>query len=905
LCANPDEVDEEKLVAEQQIMEERFIALEEPLQERGIQLNDSKNFYEFKRDIEDAQLWIEEKEPILQSENLGDSLHEVQRMKKRHSNLRNEVDGHEPLITALERRGEEMIASNHPDSDALKRLIDALKARWQSLNTLSEDFQGKLDIGLQAKKYYFDAAEAESWMSEKELFLLGDERGKDEEHVQKLLKKHQILEKEINDYEETINKLGDEAKKMIDEEHIESESIQTTQSKIEDLYSQLKDLASEKQSKLDENLKLFHFNREVEDLKSWISDREVIASSEEIGQDFDNVQMIEERFDRFADQTRTIGSERLATVNAMCDQLVSNGHQDAVRLTEWKEDLNTLWEGLLELLNTRREKLNAAHEMHRYFQEAKLTLVMIEEKDESLTEDLGRDQQSVLALQRLHKAFEADLQPLGQKVEGIQEFAGQLKGQYAGDKLIEILQKEDEVVDAWKALLKRVTGHSLKLGQSDEYQRLIIMIQNLLLWIEDMRLQIESDDQPKDIAHCESLMGTHQDRKSEIDAKTDKFKTVEETANELIEKDHYASLEIKDRIDNLMQQRNILDDEWDLHWEELQMTLDVLQFARDAHLADEWIGQNEHVVQGKDSSKSLGEIIKLIEKHSNFERLLSKQEERFTTLERLTTYELRQARQKQLEAAKREREEKDRLERELAEQREREKELELKRIQEEKERHQQQQQQRVASPPVQAQQAQQQEQEKPASPVTNGDEKPSESGALSVGVDDVKMMGMLSRKPTKEAGNKKASSRVWKPFFVVLKANDLIFYQNEKEAQIRAPTGQSIPLTGSVATIASDYHKKKNVLRLALPSGAEYLLQAESVNEMTSWIQAIGTVKTEHDNNEESVEEIQKRLTTIGSPTRPTSSYDPNVTEEGAKKKRKSLFGNKKGRKDKSASELQ
>ena len=82
---------------------------------------------------------------------------------------------------------------------------------------------------------------------------------------------------------------------------LNSESIQTTQSKIEDLYSQLKDLASEKQTKLDENLKLFHFNREIEDLKSWIADREVIASSEDIGQDFDNIQMIEERFDRYVE----------------------------------------------------------------------------------------------------------------------------------------------------------------------------------------------------------------------------------------------------------------------------------------------------------------------------------------------------------------------------------------------------------------------------------------------------------------------------------------------------------------------------------------------------------------------------------------------------------------------------
>ena len=48
----------------------------------------------------------------------------------------------------------------------------------------------------------------------------------------------------------------------------------------------------------------------------------------------------------------------------MCDQLVSNGHQDAVRLTEWKEDLNTLWEGLLELLNTRREVKFQSYRKH-------------------------------------------------------------------------------------------------------------------------------------------------------------------------------------------------------------------------------------------------------------------------------------------------------------------------------------------------------------------------------------------------------------------------------------------------------------------------------------------------------------------------------------------------------------
>ena len=121
-----------------------------------------------------------------------------------------------------------------------------------------------------------------------------------------------------------------------------------------------------------------------------------------------------------------------------------------------------------------------------------------------------------------------------------------------------------------------------------------------------------------------------------------------------------------------------------------------------------------------------------------------------------------------------------------------------------------------------------------------------------------------------------------------------------------ASSGQTIALTGSVATIASDYTKKKNVFRLTLPNGAEYLLQADSVNEMTSWIQDIGSVKTENKDEAESAEEIQKRMTTIGSPTRPSSAAI-ELAEEGSKKekKRKSLFGSKKGRKDKSSSELQ
>lgn len=124
---------------------------------------------------------------------------------------------------------------------------------------------------------------------------------------------------------------------------------------MEQLYSRLKELAQERHEKLDESLKLFQFHREIQDLESWIADREVVASSQDNGLDYDYVQMLEERFDRYALETRSVGSERVESVNAISDQLIGTGHGDANLIAEWRDSLNEAWESLLELLDTRKQ----------------------------------------------------------------------------------------------------------------------------------------------------------------------------------------------------------------------------------------------------------------------------------------------------------------------------------------------------------------------------------------------------------------------------------------------------------------------------------------------------------------------------------------------------------------------
>lgn len=70
---------------------------------------------------------------------------------------------------------------------------------------------------------------------------------------------------------------------------VSSDAILVKQSQVDKLYASLKDMTGERRGKLDEVLKLYMLNREIEDIEQWIAEREVVAGSHELGQDYEHV----------------------------------------------------------------------------------------------------------------------------------------------------------------------------------------------------------------------------------------------------------------------------------------------------------------------------------------------------------------------------------------------------------------------------------------------------------------------------------------------------------------------------------------------------------------------------------------------------------------------------------------
>lgn len=55
------------------------------------------------------------------------------------------------------------------------------------------------------------------------------------------------------------------------------------------MYASLKELAGERRERLQEHLRLCQLRRELDDLEQWIQEREVVAASHELGQDYEHV----------------------------------------------------------------------------------------------------------------------------------------------------------------------------------------------------------------------------------------------------------------------------------------------------------------------------------------------------------------------------------------------------------------------------------------------------------------------------------------------------------------------------------------------------------------------------------------------------------------------------------------
>uniref|UniRef100_H3BGA8 Spectrin beta chain n=1 Tax=Latimeria chalumnae TaxID=7897 RepID=H3BGA8_LATCH len=894
----------------QKLVEQRFAELLEPLRKRRTGLLASKEQHQFNRDLEDEILWVQERMPMATSSDHGKDLPTVQLLIKKNQTLQKEIQGHQPRIDDIQERGQAMAHAGNLDSAAIQKRLADLREMWKELIVEAGRRHARLAESHKAQQFYSDAAEAEAWMGEQELHMMSEEKAKDELSAQAMVKKHQVLEQALEDYAQTIHQLSNMSRDMVSSDHPESDRITMRQAQVDKLYAGLKDLAEERRGKLQERLRLCQLKRDVDDLEQWIAEREVVAGSHELGQDYEHVTMLRDKFREFARDTSSIGQERVDTVNLMADDLIASGHSENATIAEWKDGLNEAWADLLELIDTRTQMLAASYELHRFYHDAKETLEQIQEKQKQLPDEMGRDLNTVETMHRMHTTYEHDIQALSAQVKQVQDDASRLQKAYAGEKAEDIQRHERAVTEAWNDLLNSSSGRRQLLLDTVEKYRFFKMVRDLMLWMDDVNRQIDAQEKPRDVGSADLVIKNHQDIKAEVETRADSFDTCIDMGNTLLRKEHYASDEVSGGRPHAASGAK---------WGLLSVVMEVLMFSRDATVAEAWLCSQEPIVRAAELGSSVDDVEKLIKRHEAFEKLASGWEDRFCVLEKLTTMEEKEMKRKQ--------EEEERMRRpptpptpELVVEIPEEKSTDHQTLPvasesgiTHSERGPQVSEILESSNGTDAASVPKEKGLSPSplllpsgKPAAPGDpshsatlpSKPPESPAPE------ETEGMLCRKQEMESQNKKAASRSWQNVYCILRKGSIGFYKDAKSANHGLPYHGEIPVSLGEASCgtAHEYKKRKHVFKLRLSDGKEFLFQAKDEMEMSRWMQAINSaiaatsaLPTQKEGQLDPSPRGLTRAMTMPplSPTSPNSGAEGTVTlrnKDGKEKDREKRF---------------
>ncbi|XP_078000869.1 spectrin beta chain, non-erythrocytic 5-like isoform X3 [Glandiceps talaboti] len=836
----------EEMTARANKFTDRYLALKSPMAKRKANLEEAQLLYQFYRDVEDEVSWIREKQPLATSKELGENLNTVQRLMKKHQALEAEMKTHEPLVESVANKGELLVSQQHYASEDIETSVNELNQLLAELKHNAAERKKILTDALESQLFYTEVQEAESLMQEKRPALTSTDYGKDEDSVQALLKKLEALDLDLESFRDTVVHLTQLGSGLIERGHFESKDIEQKQNEVEASYAELIALSTTRRAMLMEHRKLYVFYREVDEVEGWMKEKETIASSEDYGKDLEHVEILQKKFEDFA-QDLDSNESRIIGVNEMGSAMIQEGHNSSDDVHSKCDDVNKQWAQLKELTNTRIEALAGAKMVHQFDHDADETREWILEKDSAVSsEDYGHDLASVQALLRRHEGIERDLAALGDQVESLCNNAEQLTEVYP-ESSDRILGKREEVVQCWNLLLEKADQRKDKLSQSEQLQSYFDNYRELSAWVSEMMALITSDELAKDVTGAEALIARHMENKAEIDARTSSIKEFTQTGQSLIDNGHFLADEIKDKVQRLNDAFQTLLNVWDQRKLLYDMNLDTQLFKRDADMAESWLTARDPLLRDESFMEEGSNIEELIKSHEDFEKTIEAQSDRFKQLERMTMLEedFQKQRDHELQRIQEEKEKKEQERLEEIKKREqtrileeRRREQERKKAAEEMARKQREEEQRKIAAKIEEErrkkelEAKEREEKQAELDRKMEEEQSGEPPPLD-------KEGFLDRKQDLMVGGKRSTHRSWKSFYTALCGQLLCFFKDKKDFTLSNAATSPVNLQQANCSVASDYTKRKNVFRLKGSDGSEYLFGCKTTEEMTDWISKI------------------------------------------------------------------
>ncbi|XP_064138843.1 spectrin alpha chain, erythrocytic 1 [Loxodonta africana] len=520
-------------------------------------------------------------------------------------------------------------------AEEIQKRRQKVLTRYQKFKELVAERGQKLEESYYYQVFRRDADDLEKWILEK-LKIAEEKSYEDPTNIQVKYQKHESFEAEVQAKSKVLPELEEIREERFPEGHFAHEDTKAHLEELRRLWDLLKELAQEKGFLLLQVLQLQQYLQECADILEWIGEKEAIVTSVELGEDWERTEVLHKKFEEFQADLE-VRKRKVDKVNQYANQCAEEKHPELPLIKSKQDEVNTAWDRIYSLALQRQKALSDATDLQRFKRDVDEAITWIKEKEPLLTsEDYGKDLVNSEALFHSHKGLERNLAVMDDKVKELCAKADKLVVSHPSDAP-QIQQMKEDLVSNWNHIRALATSRYEKLQTSYGYHLFLSDYDELSGWMKEKTALISADELPADVAGGEALLDRHQQHKNEIDSYDHRFQLAEETGKDLLDASHEASAEVKEKMTTLASSWTALLDLWDKRQHQYEQCLDLHMFYRDSEQVDSWMSRQEAFLDNEELGHSLGSAEALLEKHDDFERAFTAQEQKITNLDKTAT----------------------------------------------------------------------------------------------------------------------------------------------------------------------------------------------------------------------------------------------------------------------------
>lgn len=581
--------------------------------ERREKLDESYFLHRFLADFRDLVSWINDMKAIISADELAKDVAGAEALLERHQEHRGEIDAREDSFATITEAGKQLLERGHYAGDEVKEKLSTLTADKNSLLAMWEERRILYEQCLDLQLFYRDTEQADTWMAKQEAFLANEDLGDSLDSVEALIKKHEDFEKSLAAQEEKIKVLDEFATKLIDGQHYAADDVAQRRAMLLERRSALKEKSAQRRATLEDAFRLQQFERDCDETKGWINEKLKFATDDSY-LDPTNLNGKVQKHQNF-EQELTANKSRMEEITSTGQELIEANHYASNQIQSRMDEIVNLWETLVQASDKKSSKLQEASQQQQFNRTVEdIELWLSEIEGQLMSEDYGKDLTSVQNLQKKHALLEADVGSHQDRIESIKVAATQFieRGHFDSDN---IGTKQKALTDRYAALQVPMAVRKQRLLDSLQVQQLFRDIEDEEAWIREKEPIAASNNRGRDLIGVQNLIKKHQAVLAEINNHEGRMSAVVDAGNQMLEDEHFASDEIRNRVNSLFDHWTSLKEKALQRKQDLEDSLQAHQYFADANEAESWMKEKEPIVSSTDYGKDEDSSEALLKKH--------------------------------------------------------------------------------------------------------------------------------------------------------------------------------------------------------------------------------------------------------------------------------------------------